>query len=498
MDCEVGKLQPREILVPLMPLARLRGIVLGIAEVPLAGATIDIVPRLPFLAPRPAPTDVKTGADGRFDVPLGVGSYDVTARSGALHRTRTASLERGGEAELELRLATPFHIRGTLVRAAPDGDAPVTKASVSFWPDPGELTDDELIERKGAAPTVSVDSAGGFELALDRFTHGVLLVSHCPLGMLAEPVRVVLDSSHPQPEVALRLAPAASIAGRVVDEHGAPCAPASVSADAGPASRTEVARKEPGRSDLWGSAKAVADDDGRFSVGPLHPQGVYVLTASYGPKDRRDLLTARDVITMPDVPAGTTDVLLASDARSKAVGRFSLLVRSAADGRPVAKFITRCARRERDGGWSEPEFKTWRDERGLAEFLWIPRDAHCGLVVEAVGFGRVLLPEVVPTEEDDPIAVMLPATGALDVQVRKADAPAAYAFFSGTRMASAFETALAFGRATIGRVDEDGARHITDLEPGTWSFSVSLGGATERRTVDVTAGGSARLEVELP
>ena len=120
------------------------------------------------------------------------------------------------------------------------------------------------------------------------------------------------------------------------------------------------------------------------------------------------------------------------------------------------------------------------------------------VAVIAEGFGSTVLAGVLATESVTQSAVALPELGAVDLRVTRGGERLASACLELARVELAVESKLDRKRRVLQRTDAQGAFQRSGLDPGRWMLTVSFGDLLERRAVAVPAGGTARVEVDLP
>ena len=215
---------------------------------------------------------VRTGADGRFEArglrPGRWVVYGWSERHGAFGRAPDVQLERGQTAEVTIDLAFSAAISGVVVDQ--DG-APVPAVPVEFSHTGRDDTGFATTSEDGTFRATTMTGGGQYRVTVrPRARSSVALRpaagGEFPLVNLADGASEVTGLV-----LAVRL-DRLSIAGRVVDQHGAPVADARVAAEVN-ASRVEMRH---GR--LSHPASATTDVEGRFSIGDLSA-GLYGVRA---------------------------------------------------------------------------------------------------------------------------------------------------------------------------------------------------------------------------
>jgi RNA polymerase sigma factor (sigma-70 family) len=263
---EIVRPEHDDVIIEVDPLGVIAGRVLR------RGRPIDAA-RIVLRGPSSAELGpVRTGVDGRFEARgLGPGEWKVIGssdRDGAFSRAQEVHLERGQRAEVTIDLAYGAAISGVVVDQ--DG-APVPAVSVEFR----HSGRDDL----GLATTAP---DGSFRAAT-MMGGGQYLTTIRPRWNATERLRPASGGDFPPITLAdgtsevtgvvlaVRL-DRLSIAGRVVDEGGAPVPDARVAAE----------MMSPGVAPRFGrwlhQASAVTDVDGRFAIGDLSA-GAYALQA---------------------------------------------------------------------------------------------------------------------------------------------------------------------------------------------------------------------------
>ena len=243
-----------------------------------AGAKIDVSFDLSAMvgmgamnAARGAEGKATCDGDGRFTVTgLGKGPFTVKAESerktdaGAeVWRAKQSKVAPGTEG-LELTLSAPCVLAGRVVDAGGKGvtdyDLRVHSAGAVFF-DPGQTRDRHVQEAEGRFSIPDLE-AGEWEVSARAEGFGP-----------AAPRKVTLPWSEPAPLV-ITLAPAASVAGTVLDPSGAPVAGATITTHVDVAQRMQRLR---GKS---ADPKAQSAEDGTFTLEGLGA-GAAAIVASH-------------------------------------------------------------------------------------------------------------------------------------------------------------------------------------------------------------------------
>ncbi len=234
----------------------------------------------------------------------------------------------------------------------------------------------------------------------------------------------------------------------------------------------------------------VTDTDGTFVIDGLVPGGAYDLKVMRS--GRRG--SAPGVTTLPAVPAGSRDVLIAvpdpvEPEPATAVLRF--LVRSQATGEAVQRFSWRLegADSRASGAWGMQDHV---DPGGALQVdKLVPGRAYT-FVVRADGFGGVSLADLAASGNPAPVPVLLPAPGRLDVAVEDDHGlPLAHLLVT---MRSP-ERLLGFLRPPSTFTDATGHAVFLDIDPGRYSVSVQRAGVVTESFADVAGGQAAFLRV---
>jgi len=252
------------VVLSLQPAVVLEGKVRSEAGEPIAGAHVTLVPpatpndgaRMPAAY---RPIEVATGADGRFIVDaLAIGPYEVEARADGFAALQLPPrLFGSGRSELDLALQPAASIRGQVTRET-------GAVTIEAWT--LDLTS-RAAPISGPAATATAGPDGSFELGgLSRAPYTIRALG---TGGWHEPI--VVDA--PSDGVIIDLAPAAAVAGRVVDERGG--------AVGGAAVRIRSITMRPG---TMVDRRVASGGDGAFRVDGL-PPGDYDLSAEAGAGD---------------------------------------------------------------------------------------------------------------------------------------------------------------------------------------------------------------------
>jgi protocatechuate 3,4-dioxygenase beta subunit len=211
-------------------------------------------------AARGASGEGHTDTEGRFNVTgLGKGPFVVKVelqreleKGSELWRAKATKVAPGTEG-LEVTLAAPCTLEGRVVDAEGTGVKDyrlrVHSAGAVFF-DPGETREERVRDEEGHFRLTSIE-AGDWEVTASAEGFGP-----------AAPRKVTLPWSEPEPLV-IALAPAASVAGTVLDPSGAPVAGASITTHVDTAQRLQRLR---GSSN---DPKALSGADGTFTLSGL-------------------------------------------------------------------------------------------------------------------------------------------------------------------------------------------------------------------------------------
>jgi hypothetical protein len=478
--------QYRTVVVPVPPLARVRGQVLQPDGTPAAG-----IMGVWFGETKPEGALVIAAVDvqGRFELDLPAEKSVSLAPVVFMQdeaRERRFALTPGGVCEAVLWLPARWAIRGTVL--SPDG-APVgsDEAVVVFWPE-----DDPRFGSPVwfASSSVHTDEQGRFELLCPGPARGRLTVQGARISGLAEAPFVVVDVAHPQVEVELHTCEPATISGRVTDEAGGPLGGIHVLANPGEIDSRDLALSSPGPSQLYGAGKTETGNDGTFEIGGLHPDGLYTVMTWFD--------NGQQGVSAHGVPAGTRDLVLDVGGTLKDFGTLALVVSSSAtEGRVDDFWITASAHRS-DGLHIPAWYQRFRGTDGIASIDDRPLDATLDLLVQARGMASVFLEGVRVTAEGSTVRVILPEVAAMDVAVSNDGKAAAWAVVEAQLSQSIAEDRLRQPVTARGRADQTGHARLSGLEPGRYSITAWHGGRSSRRAVDLLPGGTGSVRIEMP
>jgi RNA polymerase sigma-70 factor (ECF subfamily) len=215
---------------------------------------------------------VLTGGDGRFEARgLGAGDWKVigsSEREGAFSPAREVHLERGQRAEVTIDLAHGAAISGVVVDQ--DG-APVPAVSVEFRHSGRDDLGFATTAPDGSFRAATMMGGGQYLTAIRPRVNAAETLRPASGGEFP-PITLADGTSEVTGVVLAVRLDRLSIAGRVVDEGGAPVPDARVAAE----------RMSPGVAPRFGrwfhQASTVTDVDGHFSIGELSA-GAYALQA---------------------------------------------------------------------------------------------------------------------------------------------------------------------------------------------------------------------------
>ena len=482
--------QYKLVVVPLIRPAHLLGRVERADGSPAPGIAVGISEFASLKGSEDASSSLVTDAAGRFECDvLGEARvkllivYEETKSCESWFETRS-----GETRQALLRLPGSWTLTGRLVRE--DG-TPVEGATVEFEPDPRS---DELgSEVSLGFLHARTDEAGRFEIEFRQPAGGRLKASGARFVGLVERPHVIVDRTHPNPDVTLIASASGSIAGRVVDEAGKPLARVQVAAVAESIRRDGTASRE--RDDGLQDVKETrTGDDGGFELAPLHPRGVFTILAEHGKSGR--VLSARHVST------GTRDLVLALGDATELRASLTLVVSEAASGRRVDRFMVGWEQHDIDEpsrtfGWGG---QAYEGTSGIAELAHQPDGVTYDAMVMAEGLGSAFVTGMTATIEGTTVKVSLPALASLEVDVTDGGAPAAWGVVEVERREFQVMEVMIhpYSVQRRSRADEHGHVRLTELEPGRYGVRVTHGGRGVVREIQVEPGAAARLAVDLP
>ncbi len=466
----------------LRPDAVLELLVLHADDRPAAGATLGFGRTGAALSGRvPPPTTVDADGRARLDVD-GDTALVVVARLGDL-ATRPTPVEvpAGATTEHALRLPGRWSVAVRLLDAE---DEPVPEGAVEAWlrlpgvdAAAGVFPDDE-----GVHLLEPVDAGGLAVIDLPRPGEYVLLGSRDGAASGA-PVTVHVDDGSPRADATLHVLPAARIAGRLVDGEGAPLPGVRVHARPAHLLEERAQRYAPTVWRLHGQASDTTTDDGAFDLGPLHPDGRYIVFCR--PVDGRpDLkLVVRDV--RPDGPP----LRLVADDVTLQRATLDGTVLSDATGAPLEAFVARLVI-ELDGRVITTEDVPLVTGPGTFRFEGLAPGYRYRLRGEAPGHGAAETAWFTAERRGRHETLRLPAGGRLEVRVvDRLGRPVGFASVSPRRAGGDFGPEAAPSR----RTDESGRVAWDGVAPGAWTLRVVHGGFTTDTAADVPSGD--RVEV---
>ncbi|MEO6593138.1 MAG: sigma-70 family RNA polymerase sigma factor, partial [Planctomycetota bacterium] len=198
----------------LLPTATLRGVGLLPDGAPAIGARVTGYNSNGLKAMTGDLPPMRTDREGRFacDVLVGL-DFQMRASLDGRYAEREVvpELHAGQQYELTLRFPGAYSVRGVLL----DADDRALQGKVYLV---GAEREDSF---RSNWQTQS-DGEGRFEILLTR--GGAFELLGGVEGQTSAQVTLVLDDARPRQQVTLHTAPFVAVAGKVVDEHGAPCA----------------------------------------------------------------------------------------------------------------------------------------------------------------------------------------------------------------------------------------------------------------------------------
>ena len=472
-------------LLTLAPAGRLTGVVLDADERPTAGVELVFARRG---AAGRLPRGVRTDGEGRFDVPVDApASLAVIGVDGerTTHPGR-AEVAPGVTAELRLRFPGRWRVEGVLL----DDEQPVAGGNVTLWRRfPGYDVEHGVLPPEPAhRAETRTDEEGRFTFDLPRAGDYSVLgrsESRAP----GPPVEVSVDDGRPVAQVVLAVLPPASIRGRLGDGTGAPLPGVTVRARPAHLFLPEEQAYAPTVWARFGEAEADTDEQGRFELGPLHPDGRYIVFCRPEPERPDRKLVLKDV-----VPRQTELVLVASDdalRRATLSGR----VFEEAGGAAVLEYRTTLLIRL-DGRVIDTEQQPLVDEEGGFLFEGLAPGYEYRLRVDglAPGLGVAAPPWFVADGRGTHLDVRLPGAGRLEVTVVDSRGePLERATVHARRQSDDFAVDPSHRRVSdaVGRCTWDG------LPPGTYRVSAEVDGREANLEAEVTTGLDSRHELRV-
>jgi protocatechuate 3,4-dioxygenase beta subunit len=236
-----------DVRLTLKPGGAIRGVVTDAAGRPASGAVV-----------RCAGSAVLAGADGHYKIaglPPGLQTLEATWRTDFTASQSAVRVAVANEAEVALRLARGAVIAGTVVDETTR--RPIAGASVS-------ATDADYGPLRRTART---DARGRYRIAglgSRSYSVGVAKPGYLPTSIVG-----IAAAIGAPPAVNVALAPAARLAGRVLDQNGGPVPGARVAVDGG----------SPGRRAYSGFHRTLSAADGSYRIRNLPPGRNFLITA---------------------------------------------------------------------------------------------------------------------------------------------------------------------------------------------------------------------------
>ena len=334
-----GPGEPLEIR--LVEAATIRGVFQDDEGRPVQGVIVSTM-AWPHPASQPVPEAAESDAEGRFAVTgLVPGTYQVSVRPPPGYEPPAAMQIKAPTPEATVHTLKPLaHIAGRLLGV--DG-RPIPKVRVYAQAQPREkgttpsragrtrtaLFADAFTDREGRFAIVGLSTDFVYDLGLN-------LPTEMRIHAFAPPLERIEPNGE---DVAIRLTPAVTIAGRVLTPEGTPAAQVGVGCFGAP--------DDAGVRDPQLRASGMTDEQGRFEIGPLRTEGSVTVRAAVPPNRvsperpwlpamRAEVATgSRDVeLTLAAgveirgrvegvTPAQLQHVeLIANDVNKRAVGRF--------------------------------------------------------------------------------------------------------------------------------------------------------------------------------
>ena len=480
-----------DTVIQIVPFLVIEGLVVDAADQPIAGSPVAIRSNgaTPHPNPRPAPP-VFTGADGRFYATVDFASqYSI----GTAWRTRVASEivnpKYGEPVWVKLQLPGDWGISGTLLD---EQGAPVAASKVVAWSVKPEGERD--LAAPGFRTHVMAETAADGTFVLPITALGSYGVTALAAGRtVPEPAWVELGGLEAHATVNLVLPVATEIAGRVTGEESAPLNRAIVEVRAAPPTLLD------GNLFLMPTVSRTRSTrtrkDGSFSVAPLPASGEYEIRAWF----LRSLVPAippsDDAVPWVPVQAGRSDVVLVA---TEVVQRAELRIRVAAAqaGTLLDDVVWGVFTEGNTGGFASAT-GTFAD--GVIVVPNLEPGIEYTVAVAAAGLGAVDVHHVVPTADGPPLAVELPALGALTATV--VDATGAGVPFARVEIRRSFVLMREFlvpGGVPPRAAGSDGVAPFEGLDPGTYTVVATALGQRVESVAEVPASGRATLRLELP
>ena len=483
-----------DTVIRLVPYLTVEGLVVDAADQPIAGSPVAFQSSgaTPHPMPRLAPP-VFTGADGRFYATV---DFATQYSIGTAWRGRVAAEivnPRYGEPVfVKLQLPGDWSISGTLVD---EHGAPVAAVKVVAWGSKPEGERDLAAPAPGFRTHFMADTASDGTFTLPITAPGSYGLTALGAGRtVPEPVWVELGGSEAHPRVDLVLPMPTAISGQVTGHDCAPGARATVEVRAAPPTLLE------GNLFLLPSVSRTLSTrtrkDGSFSVTPLPTSGVYEIRAWFRSAVGPAIPPDDDEVPWVPVEAGRSDVVLVASEVGPQKAEIRIRVTTAQPGQPLDHVIWSVVS---EGGTSAFALSTGTFGDGLIVVPDLDPDVEYTVAVAAEGLGVVDLHHVVPDTDGQPLAVELPALGALTATVVDADgAGVPFAQVEIRRSFVLIREFLGANGVPPRASDADGAAPFEGLDPGRYAVVATALGQRIESVAEVPAGGRATLRLQLP
>jgi len=468
------------------PRATLDGQVLQADDRPAVGARVTFERSALGASTVRVPEPVVTDADGAFSCAVdafaelqAVATFDTLES----HPVDAATRPEGRHA-VEIRLPGRWTVSGQLLDH--EGE-PATAGEVSLWLQfPGlDIEAGQRPDDRGHREQVVTDTDGAFEFALPRQGSYTLLGTRDDSAP-SEAVTLHVDDGLPHGRAVLRLIEAGRIAGRVVD--GAGTGLPGLKVHARPAHLYDETAQQFAPT-VWlrhGEAESDTDEAGRFDLGPLHPDGRYVVFVR-PVEGRRDLK-----LVHKGVAPGIDDLLLVASEENLKRAHIDGLVLSDGSGNTLTDFWPRLVIRL-DGRVIDTEESPVRSPDGTFHIEGLAPGYEYRLRVEAPEHGAAEVDWFVADRRGHDFTLRLPPNGDVDVEVvDHRGAPLPLAEVRARRPGGDFGDES----RDLGRTDDLG-RATVSLPPGAWQLTARRGELQVEVTADVRPAQRRDVRIEL-